>query len=677
MTTSTRILLATGLCSAAATLGMAQTVSATNDQPVQAEPFEVSATRLPASATTTTQVDLLSQTNPNASAANLNGEAANFYVASSGARSFTDTFALRGLANTPIFGDPDVTVYLDDMPLATGFTFPSDLVGFNSAILYRGPEQNTRFGRAGTVGVLQFSTQTANGVVNELRGHYGNYDDRGFELQGGAKADGVDVYAAAGYDARDGYITNTTLNRKIDGRESSSALAKLHVAQGSNGDWTLLATAQRVRDGVQPLVPLEGPKFSVQRSEEGITHIEDWGVSLRGSFDTDLGKLSTTTSYTDWRMGPATNALNFGFAELEDNSLLHERAWTEEINLVSTGHDRWHGSAGFFALGGKTQGAFIRSFGGFPYENSNYTTNHRQLAGFGEADFQVNSALTITAGMRLEGNWKKIDRLELVPDPGNFYSHSSYSSAFLPKVFATYKIDQQTEADFGFTTGYKPGGFSSFTGNPALSKFDSERLHGFEGAITQTDHKTWSATLRGFAYWIRGYQIERSFQTNDASDDYMVVNAPRARSYGAEIEVDRHLGDGWSVGGSFGYTNVTLRDFVDPYTGDVYNGKRAPYAPLFNGNVHVEYRDPTGWFARVEEVGIGRVFYTEGEDTTFSQKSYFLLNARLGYETQQYRVMVYGDNLTNREYFAAITPGTNHGTPGDPRTYGVEVEWKF
>src|SRR3569623_248161 len=170
MTTSTRILLATGLCSAAATLSMAQPVSATNDQP---DHCEVSATRLPASATTTTQVDLLSQTNPNASAANLNGEAANFYVASSGARSFTDTFALRGLANTPIFGDPDVTVYLDDMPLATGFTYPSDVVGFNSAILYRGPEQNTRFGRAGTVGVLQFSTETANGVVNELRGHYG------------------------------------------------------------------------------------------------------------------------------------------------------------------------------------------------------------------------------------------------------------------------------------------------------------------------------------------------------------------------------------------------------------------------------------------------------------------------------------------------------------------------
>ncbi len=678
MTTSSRILLAAGVCSASATLALAQSVPPTNDQTVQAEPFEVSATRLPASATTTTQVDLLSQRDGNASATNINGEAANFYVATSGARSFNDTFALRGLANTPIFGDPDVTVYLDDMPLASGFTFPNDLVGFNSANLYRGPSQNTRFGRAGTIGVLQFSTDSGSGVVNELRAHYGNYNDRGFEMQGSARGtDGVDLYAAVGYDARDGYITNTTLNRRIDGRESTSGLVKLHFAEGANGDWNFLATGQRVRDGVQPLVPLDGPKYSVQRTEEGITHLDDYGLSLRGSFDTEIGKLSTTTSYTDWRLGPATNALNFGFAELEDNSILHEHAWTEEINLVSTGHDRWHGSVGLFALDGKTNGAFIRGFSGAVFEDSDFTTDHRSLAAFGETDFQVSSALTLTAGLRFEGNWKKINRLEVVPATNNVIDRSSYSGAALPKLSANYKIDEQTEASLGFTTGYKPGGFSSFTGNPALVKFGAERLHGVEAAITQTDHKTWSATLRGFAYWIDGYQIERSFQTGDQTDDYIVVNAPRARSYGTEVELTHQLGGGFSAGADFGYTNVTLRDFVDPYVGTVYNGKRAPYAPLFNGSVHLEYRNVSGWFARLEEVGNGRVFYTEGEDPTFSQKSYYLLNARLGYETPKYRVMLYGDNLTNREYFASITPGTNHGTPGDPRTYGVEVEWKF
>ncbi len=61
----------------------------------------------------------------------------------------------------------------------------------------------------------------------------------------------------------------------------------------------------------------------------------------------------------------------------------------------------------------------------------------------------------------------------------------------------------------------------------------------------------------------------------------------------------------------------------------------------------------------------------------FSQSSVILLNARLGYEHARYRVSVYGENLTDREYFSAITPGTLHGTPGAPRTYGLEVDARF
>jgi outer membrane receptor protein involved in Fe transport len=40
-------------------------------------------------------------------------------------------------------------------------------------------------------------------------------------------------------------------------------------------------------------------------------------------------------------------------------------------------------------------------------------------------------------------------------------------------------------------------------------------------------------------------------------------------------------------------------------------------------------------------------------------------------------VSVYGNNLTNVGYYSAITPGVNSGTPGTPRTYGVELTVKF
>lgn len=663
------------LVTATGSVAAAQTVPA--DRTITTEPVEISETRLPASATATSHFDLQQNAIGSTSIGGVAAQAANFTVGGNGARSFTDTFTLRGLTNTPLFGDPAVTVYLDDLPLGSGFTFPSGLTGFTSAELFRGPGQNTRFGRAGTVGVLRFSTPSVGNGSGDSRVYFGNYDSRGVLVSGGAKgADNVDVYAAAGYEAREGFITNTRLNKDADGRESTSALARVRFGGEHSGDWSVLVAGQHVRDGVQPLVPLSGPKFEVDRSEEGITHLDTYSAALRGAFDTPVGKLSTTTSFDHWKMDPATNALDFGFAELEDISALKQRVISEEIDLVSVNGERWQGTAGLFASDARTDGKFIRAFGGQTFEESSYQIKHQSLAGFGEATFKLTPQLSLTPGLRVEGNAKKLNRDEIVPEPGSF-DRKEDSAVVLPKLVLSYRPDSATEATFGFSTGYKPGGFSGFTGNRALVRFSPERVAGLDAAITQAVHGKWSATLRGFAYQIHGYQIERSFQTGAEADDYLVVNAPKARSIGAELELLWRATPELSLGANLGLTNITLRDFRDPYTNTDYHGNRAPYAPIYDGNVFVEYHGAQGFFGRVETVLTGRTYYTEGEDLQFSQSSYALLNARIGYEHAGYRVALYGQNLTNREYFSAITPGTFHGTPGDPRTYGVEVGLKF
>jgi hypothetical protein len=665
------------LALAAASTAAARAQTFPSERPITAAPVEISGSRLPVSPATTTAVDLAETSVTAPSVGGVAAEAANFFVGGNGARSFTDTFTLRGLTNTPLFGDPAVTVYLDDLPLGSGFTFPSGLSGFTSAELFRGPGQNTRFGRAGTAGVLRFSTPAGGGGAGDSHFYYGNYNARGVLASGGARNPGsLDVYAAAGYEARDGYVNNTRLDRDIDGRESTSALARLRFGQPAGGEWTLLVAGQRVRDGVQTLVPLGGPRFEVNRSEEGVTHLDTTSASLRGAFDTSIGRLSTTTSFNRWKLGPATNALDFGFAELENGSQLRQRVLSEEINLVSAAGDRWQGSAGLFASTARTQGTFIRAFSGQTFEQSTYRIRHQSLAGFGEMTFQLNPQFSIIPGLRIEGNEKKLDREEVIPVPGGF-DRKENSAVILPKLVASYHPDASTEATLGISTGYKPGGFSGFTGNRALVRFSPERVVGLDAALTRAQRGAWSATVRGFAYEIHGYQIERSFQTGAEADDYLVVNAPKARSIGAELELLWRATDEVSVGASLGVTHITLREFRDPYTHADYSGNRAPYAPFYDGNIFIAYHGRQGFFGRVETVLTGRTYYTEDESAMFSQSSYVLLNARIGYERGNYRVALYGANLTDRGYWSAITPGTFHATPGDPRTYGVEVGLKF
>src|ERR1700722_19957361 len=131
------------------------------DSVVQTPAMIVSATSLPSDAAGVTQIDLQPEIGPPADAWDLlSRTVANLHVAESGAAGYGSLFALRGLANTPYFSEPAVTVYFADIPLPSSFTYPTELFGFNSVAVYRGPE-GTEFGRATDGGVVVFSPESS------------------------------------------------------------------------------------------------------------------------------------------------------------------------------------------------------------------------------------------------------------------------------------------------------------------------------------------------------------------------------------------------------------------------------------------------------------------------------------------------------------------------------------
>lgn len=609
----------------------------------------------------------------------LAARAANFFESTNDAHSFNDTFSLRGLTNTPIFGGPAISFYLDDLPLGSPFTFPTELTGFASAELHRGPSQNTLFGRAGSAGVVTLLTpEPATTAAGEIRASVGNYNARNAAASVSSAAGGsIDAYASAAYSARDGYITNTRLGRDIDDKNALSGLARFRFRPTNAAEISFLVTALRARDGVQPLVPLGGPLFTVTRRNEGVTDLDAYNAALKAAFTTPIGLLSATTSLNHWDLGPYNSVLAFGPSELNNIVTQNQRNWNEELKLVSPAKAaiRWEG--GVFYSDGRTDGAFTRLFGPFTFEQSVFRIDSRDVAAFGEATFKLNPALALTAGLRAEDSRKKMDRVEAVPVPQRFNLNRE-SSALLPKLGLSYNPNRETNLFATLGAGYKPGGYSAFTGNRALAAFGPERTKTFEAGVTQsTADKTLAATVRVFYYDITGYQIERSFATSSIADDYLVVNAPRARSFGGELELTWNPAAGLTFAVDLGTTDVTLREFRDPYTGISYTGNRAPYVPTYDASVRADYRHPRGWFVGVEATSNGRTYYTEAETLTFGQRAYTLLGAHLGFATSRFRVSAYGDNLTDEGYYSAITPGTGHATPGAPLTYGIEASLRW
>lgn len=657
-------------------LGVAQT---TTDPVVKLDPLVIEGHLLTESPATVTTVALDREPLSMATTTGLAARSANFFIATNDAHSFNDTFSLRGLTNTPIFGDPAISFYLDDLPLGSGFTFPVNLVGFAAAELHRGPTQNTVFGRAGSAGVVTLNTpEPSVNPQSELRGSYGNYNARQLSASASTSSNATtDAYVNVNYAARDGYITNTTLGRDIDTKDSRSALVRVRARPSETSELTLLVTGLRARDGVQPLVPLGGPYFSVDRQTEGLMNLDAWNAALSAAFVTSVGRLTATTSVNDWDLEPYSSTLGFGFADLINNVTQQQRNWSEEVKLVSDAKAGTRWQLGAIYSDARTNGSFERLFGPYPFERSDYRINNRNVAAFGEATFKVSPVVSVTAGLRVEDSQKKFHRVESVPTPQTFAIDRS-SAAWLPKLGLSYEASRTTQYFATVGAGFKPGGFSAFTGNRALAAFGPERTKTFEAGVTHsTKDKSLAATFRMFYYDIDGYQIERSFATSSVADDYLVVNAPRARSLGGELELTWRPVNGLTLAADVGNTEVTLRKFADPFTGKNYSGNRAPAVPEFDASLRADFESPSGFFGGVELTANGRTYYTEGEDLMFGQKSYALLGARLGYAHDNYRVTVYGENLFDKEFYSAITPGTGHGTPGAPRTFGVEFSAKF
>jgi outer membrane receptor protein involved in Fe transport len=645
----------------------------------RAEPVIVEETRLTADAAGTTLVRF-DDTAPPAtqSLASLAERVANLHVAAGGANSYGDLFTLRGLANTPYFSDPSVALYFDDIPLGSSFTYPTGLFGFASATIARGP-QGSAFGRGGEGGVITLSSlEPGATAAGEFRAAVGNFNLRSAALSSrSARGDFADASVALSFTQRDGYISNTQLGRRVDDQQASAASARVRVRPTGASEFTFQFLGSKHHDGAQPLVPLGGPLFSVARGRDGSTNIDFGAAAIKGAFATPLGQLTATTSYTDWSLNPYDNRLALP-PTLDSKILQIQRTWNEEVRLASAARAAiaWHAGAWWSdarTTGDVNRGLVTGAPTNIPIEVSGYSLTARTAALFGDATITPLAGWRVTFAARAEETKKDFDRSQRVPAAGHFTDAKTFDS-FAPKLSASYALNAETTASASVSLGTKPGGWSAYTGNAALAPFKQERATAFEAGVdTALANKTVKLAARLFDYEIDNYQIERSFNAND----YLVVNAPRARSLGGELEATWRPIAEWTLAATLGLTDVTLREFTDPFTNKNFSGNRAPYAPIYDGHVSATWRGPSGWFAAAEFAATGKTFFDESENPAFAARAHLVANARFGYETPRWRATLYGENLGDTQYAALIIPGVRHVSPGAPRTYGIELTAKF
>ncbi|MEL6637776.1 MAG: TonB-dependent receptor [Bacteroidota bacterium] len=668
----------------------------------------------------------------------LNRVTANFKTYDDGVGSF-QTFAIRSIYNAtdqnPILG-----VYIDDVPLVSGYGFPTLLNDVEQIEVLKGP-QGTLYGRNALGGVVNIITKKPSlqprGFVQISGGNLEQINASG-GLSLPLLKDKLFVRADLGYLNRGGYMNNLAIEgggELLDRETFTGGLKlnyyptdKLSINLRSNYETRsvvgyalvggFLVSGRQV-DSLKANHPYE-----ININREGVYDTQTFSNSLNVRYEADKFAINAITSVqiTDRR----TDNEDGDFSPFDLSYVRNGSNYTvslgEEIRLHSTttGKLNWVGGAFLYRVTDDIEfpvfntALSANSVGAYTAENS---TQRSQLGAalFGQAEYALSDKWSILAGLRYEVETSEAegrefytqagvefeapDNVILSPDPSfpntpnpliaRAANNETTFAAFSPKIGASYRASDRIFAFGHVTRGYRPGGVNIYVSDPAFDTFDPEFSWNYElGIKTSWAQDRLQLNLTTFRIEWQNQQLSTLF-IQPTSVLVLTDNLGRSISQGLELETRWLAARGLELSANLGYlsTEITEFDALDQFTGGSIDnvGNRQAYSPEWNGNLSISYErglsDDLLWFAGADYLFQSDMFFDPQNDIV--QQAYGLLHARLGVRFQKLELSLWGKNLADEVYYSygfgvfGFSQTSSFAGYGLPRTLGATGKFRF
>jgi len=673
---------------------------------------------------------------------------------------------MRGL-NSAGGNSPTVGFYLDETPL-TSFAYATagkvvidpDLYDLNRVEVLRGP-QGTLYGSGSMGGTIRLLTNQPQLDGFHMSGELTGSVTQGGGVNGGGNAMvnlpivtdtialrvvGTDKYTSGWIDRivldpfplpTDGGLTrgdvlSAPVAKKTDDVNHThleAVRASLLIKPTDRLSITPMAMGQRINSGGQWLVDVPPAKEAHYQPFDTPEPVKDrfWLASLSVKYDFDDFQIVSATSH--WHRSLVQvqdgsevmqDVLGLPSYYVDEGGLGYD-PWTErdtatetseELRIASTGTSRFQWLAGGFygdlrstTLQYSDDAAAGDLFGVTTLYHEYVPQAFKQLAGFGEASYQITQTLKATAGLRYFHFHNKFATSEygfFGPNgddtPGGSAStekdsgvNPKFNLAWLPsRDFTLYGI---------VSKGFRPGGgnqiiptsgteegdacaasLASFgkTDNPTTYKPDSvwnyeigEKARFLNGALT----------VNASAYYENWRNIQRAVTLTCGyiySD-----NAGSAHVYGAELEVSAKLGKELTFTANGAYTHAVYAQ--DSAEAGVSKGDRLPDVPRFTSSQSIVWEHPLS--DRYAIVGrLQNNYISSREDLTYyvaRLPRYDIASGRLGLTSKAgWQAFFYVDNLTDKHaLISAINsqvlniPTMTRDTTNQPRTFGIDLTY--
>ena len=301
------------------------------------------------------------------------------------------------------------------------------------------------------------------------------------------------------------------------------------------------------------------------------------------------------------------------------------------------------------------------------------------LSLFGQLNFNIIESGLLTLGLRLENrsvDYNDTEKLNIEP------------SEFMTGGDITYmnNISDNVNGYLTLSQSYKAGGFNLGIVPEGQRKFNQEKLINLEVGIKSTwDEGRIKFNASLFYNRRKDQQIRTSMQlyANDPSSFiFYTGNAAKGKSIGSEVEVRWNPNDRLELYFNGGLLRAKIEQYSGPDTN--LSDRDVAHAPRYTISTGWEYRYPSGVFMIMSASARDEFYF----DVSHNQKSkaFELLNARLGFEKDNWSIQLWGKNLTNNDfavrgfYFGNEPPdfpNTVYTRRGDPRQIGLTFDMRF
>jgi iron complex outermembrane recepter protein len=608
--------------------------------------------------------------------------------------------------------DPSVAFFVDEVYLAGTAGLQFDLLDVERVEVLKGP-QGTLFGRNAAAGAINIITKPPEETFNAWAaadvGNYDFYAVRGgitgpisadgawrYRLSGAHRERGAYTENVSGLDP--GFIDNYTARGQIEYRSDDFLFRLTGDYFTSDNGMTnhFLSTANGAGFITAPANAALPPGQSTYRrfyNVDGFEQQDTYAINARIEWDLSFATLTSISAYRDnsfKRLQDQDGSAADGYALGTDQS---DKTFSQELRLANDGeHFRW--ILGAYYYDGKTDRVdtidsgpdfavpALQSSLGF-YGQQIDTTSY---AVFGQATFDISDQLSFTLGARYTSDEKTSSQRTDPFGPVGLYTVvlTPEWDSFDPAAILEWTVNDDVMVYGSFRQGFKSGGFQSLPGNLALAStiYNPEEVKAYEVGVK--------------SQWAGG-----RLQVNAALFRAEIADQQILRIPSAGVTIIDNAGETVTDGIDLSLSALVTQNLRFDLNSTIQKARFSKYVSngiSFADNHQLRSPDTSISFVGEYTLPVGaagdlrlRGEYSYQSDTYFDaantssfnafQPSYGLINARLTYEPAQgnWDISLFGKNLADEEYFRniAISGPSGLGTPGDPQTYGVSLNWRL